>query len=291
MKEKSNIKNKIRGAYFTSLISIFLVLLLLGIIGLLILNTKVLSEYVKENISFSLMIKNNVKEPDIKQYQKILDTYDFIKSTEYITKEDAAILLKEDLGEDFIETLGYNPLSPTINVYLKSDYANPDSIASIEQFFLEGTNIIDEISYQQNLVHLINNNVKKASVVLLFFCGILFIISFALLNNTVRLMLYSKRFIINTMKLVGAKKNFIRKPFIRSGILQGLIGSLMAIAVLTVIMFFIHREIGEIINFFDYKTMGILFAIVIILGVSLSFISTYFSINKYLKLKTVNLYY
>ncbi|MDR2011270.1 MAG: permease-like cell division protein FtsX [Bacteroidales bacterium] len=291
MKERSNIKNKIRGAYFTSLISIFLVLLLLGIIGLLILNTKVLSEYVKENLSFSLMIKNNVKEPDIKQYQKMLDTYDFIKSTEYITKEDAADMLKQELGEDFIETLGYNPLSPTINVYLRSDYANPDSIVNVEKFFLESTNIIDKISYQQNLIHQINTNVKRASVILLFFCGILFIISFALLNNTIRLMLYSKRFTINTMKLVGAKKNFIRSPFLRSGMLQGFIGSLMAIAVLAVIMYFINKEMGEIINFFDYKTMGTLFAIVILLGILLSFISTYFSINKYLKLKTVNLYY
>lgn len=291
MGEKSNIKSKIRGAYITSLISIFLVLLLLGIVGLLILNTRILSEYVKENLCFSLLIKNDVKEPDIKQYQKVLDTYDFIKSTEYITKEAAAESLKQDLGEDFVETLGYNPLSPTINVYLKSDYANPDSIVNVEKFFLENTDIIEEISYQQNLIHLINKNVNKASFILLLFCGILFIISFALLNNTIRLMLYSKRFVINTMKLVGAKRSFIRKPFLISGIIQGCIGAFFAISVLTFIMFFINKQLGEIVNFIDYKTIALLFGIVLILGILLSFISTYFSINKYLKLKTTNLYY
>jgi len=291
MKEKSKIKNKIRGAYFTSLISIFLVLLILGIVGLLILSTKSVSDYVKENVCFSLIIKNNVKEPDIKQYQKNLDTYDFIKSTKYVTKEEAAEVLKQDLEEDFIETLGYNPLSPTILVYLKSNYTNPDSIVNIEKFFLEDSEIIDEVSYQRNLVHLINDNVKNVSIILLFFSAILFIISFTLLNNTVRLMLYSKRFTINTMKLVGAKKNFIRRPFLISGISQGFIGALLAIGVLSVIIYFLNNQFEEFGIFLNYNIIGALFGIVILLGVTLSFISTYLSINKYLKLKTINLHY
>lgn len=206
MAKKSNIKSKIRGAYVTSMISISLVLLLLGIVGLLILNAQVLSQYVKENLCFSLIIKNDVKEPDIKQYQKTLDTYNYIKSTEYITKDEAAASLQDELGEDFLETLGYNPLSPTINVYLNSNYANPDSIKMLETFFLADTSLVSEVSYQQNLVHLINDNVRKISVIFLFFSIALFLISFALLNNTIRLMIYSKRFIINTMKLIGLKR-------------------------------------------------------------------------------------
>jgi len=290
MKE-SKIKNKIRGAYFTSLVSISMVLLLLGIVALLILNAQFLSQYVKENLCFSLIIKDNVKEPDIKQYQKTLDTYEFIKSTEYITKEEAAESLQEELGEDFLQTLGYNPLSPTINVYLDSDYANPDSIASLEKFFLSETEIVGEVAYQHNLVQLINENVRKISLILLFFCAALFVISFALLNNTVRLMIYSKRFTINTMKLVGAKSNFIRKPFLISGALQGLYSSLIAITLLSVIFYLTNRQLGEIVSLMDYKIIALLYIIVVLCGVALTTVSTYFSINKYLKLKSTNLYY
>ncbi|MCF0207655.1 MAG: cell division protein FtsX, partial [Bacteroidales bacterium] len=151
---KSNVKNKIRGAYFTSVVSISLVLLMLGIVGLLVLNAKQMSDTVKENLCFSLIINSDVPEPDIKQFQKSLDTHGFIKSTEYITKENAAELLQEELGENFVETLGYNPLSPTINVYLTSDYASPDSIASVESYFMSKSDIVSEVSYQQNLVNL-----------------------------------------------------------------------------------------------------------------------------------------
>ncbi len=290
MKE-NNIKNKIRGAYFTSLVSISMVLLLLGIVGLLILNAQVLSKYVKENLCFSLIIKDNVKEPDIKLYQKTLDTYAFIKSTEYITKEEAAKSLQEELGENFVETLGYNPLSPTINVYLNSDYANPDSIASLEKFFLSETEIVGEVAYQQNLVHLINDNIRKISIILLVFCLALFVISFALLNNTVRLMIYSKRFTINTMKLVGAKSNFIRKPFLYSGAMQGLYSSLIAIVILSFIFYLTNKQLGEIVSLMDFKIIALLYLIVITSGVMLTTVSTYFSINKYLKLKSTNLYY
>ena len=185
--KKSNIKNRIRGAYFTSVVSISLVLLLLGIVGLLMLNAKQMSDYVKENLCFSLIINDDVSEPDIKQFQKSLDTHEFIKSTEYITKDDAAKQLQEELGENFIETLGYNPLSPTINVYLNSDYASPDSIAKLEGFFLSKSNIVNEVSYQQNLVNLIHDNIKKVGIILLALSALFFLISFALLNNTIRL--------------------------------------------------------------------------------------------------------
>lgn len=289
--KKSNIKTKIRGAYLTSVVSISLVLLLLGIVGLLVLNAKQMSDYVKENLCFSLIINNDVAEPDIKQFQKTLDTHDFIKSTEYITKEDAAKQLQEELGEDFIETLGYNPLSPTINVYLNSNYASPDSIAKLENFFMSKSGIVNEVSYQQNLVNLINDNIRKVSVILLALSALFFLISFALLNNTIRLQIYSKRFIINTMKLVGAKKNFIRRPFIASGALQGLISSLIAIALLYTIIYFANAQLGDLIGTIDPLVIALLFVAVAVIGVLLCVFATLLSINKYLRLKTINLYY
>jgi cell division transport system permease protein len=290
MKE-NKIRNKIRGAYLTSLVSISMVLLLLGIVGWLILNASFLSVYVKENIRFAILTKDGVKEPDIKLYQKTLDTYDFVKSTEYITKDQAAEILKEDLGEDFVGTLGYNPLPVTIFVYLNAEYANPDSITNIEKFFLSNTEIVDEVSYQHNLISEINSNVNKISIILLIFCAALFLISFALLNNTVRLMIYSKRFTINTMKLVGAKRSFIRKPFLITGALQGLYSSFMAMIILSVIFYFTNKQMGEVVSLISPAIILSLYALILISGVVLTTVSTYFSLNKYLKLKTANLYY
>ena len=289
--KKSNIKNRIRGAYFTSVVSISLVLLLLGIVGLLMLNAKQMSDYVKENLCFSLIINDDVSEPDIKQFQKSLDTHEFIKSTEYITKDDAAKQLQEELGENFIETLGYNPLSPTINVYLNSDYASPDSIAKLEGFFLSKSNIVNEVSYQQNLVNLIHDNIKKVSIILLALSALFFLISFALLNNTIRLQIYSKRFIINTMKLVGAKKGFIRRPFIASGALQGLVSSIIAIALLYGIIYFANSQLENIMGSIDPWIIALLFVAVAVIGVLLCVFATLLSINKYLRLKTIHLYY
>lgn len=290
MKE-GKIKNKVRGAYLTSLVSISMVLLLLGIVGWMILGASFLSNYVKENICFSLIIKNDVREADIKQYQKTLDAKNFIKATEYITKEDAANSLQEELGEDFISTLGYNPLSATLNVYLTADYAHPDSIAKIENFFLTESDIVEELAYQHNLLGLINDNINKISLVLLVFSAALLVISLALINNTVRLMIFSKRFIINSMRLVGAKRSFIRKPFLISGALQGFFSSLIAIAILSAIFYFVNKHIGEVVSLIDPLIIVSLYAILIIIGMLLSSISTYFSVNKYLKLKTSNLYY
>ena len=268
-----------------------MVLLLLGIVGWMILGASFLSNYVKENICFSLIIKNDVREADIKQYQKTLDAKNFIKATEYITKEDAANSLQEELGEDFISTLGYNPLSATLNVYLTADYAHPDSIAKIENFFLTESDIVEELAYQHNLLGLINDNINKISLVLLVFSAALLVISLALINNTVRLMIFSKRFIINSMRLVGAKRSFIRKPFLISGALQGFFSSLIAIAILSAIFYFVNKHIGEVVSLIDPLIIVSLYAILIIIGMLLTSISTYFSVNKYLKLKTSNLYY
>ncbi|HRW20520.1 MAG TPA: permease-like cell division protein FtsX [Bacteroidales bacterium] len=288
---KSTIKSKLRGAYLTSVISISLVLLLLGIVGLLMLNAQVLSNYVKENICFSLFLRDNIKEADIRKFQKTLDTYDFIKSTEYISKEKAAEELKKDLGEDFTEFLGYNPLPESIDIYLIADYANPDSLVNIENRLLGFTDYVKEISYQKNLIHEINENIKNISIFLLVFSALLLLISFALINNTIRLMIYSKRFIIRTMQLVGATRRFIRTPFIKSGLIQGIISAIIAIGILTLIIYSADKQLHDIISLLDYKIVGILFLIVLSLGIIISLISTFFAVNKYLRIKNTNLYY
>lgn len=288
---KSAVKSRLRGAYLTSVISISLVLLLLGIIGLLMLNAKVLSNYVKENICFSLFLRDDVKEADIRKFQKTLDTYDFIRSTEYISKEQAAAELQEDLGEDFIEFLGYNPLPESIDIYLIADYANPDSLVNVENRLMGFTDYVQEISYQKNLVHEINENIRNISIFLLIFSLLLLLISFALINNTIRLMIYSKRFIIRTMQLVGATRGFIRVPFIKTGVIQGVISAVIAIIVLALMIYGADKQLHEIISLLDYKIVGILFLIVLSLGIIISLISTFFAVNRYLRIKNTNLYY
>lgn len=284
------IRRRLRGAYITTIVSISLVLFILGIMGLLILNARKLSNYVKENIGFSVILNDNSKEADVKALQKNLDAANFVKSTEYISKEKAAEDLQAELDEDFIQFLGFNPLLASINVHLFADYANPDSLKSIEKNFQQYPQV-KEVFYQKNLLHLINENVRKISMILLLFSTLLFIISFTLINNTIRLVVYSKRFIINTMRLVGATSGFIRKPFIIRGVLQGLLGAILAFSMLLAFIFFANNEMKDISSLIDGQIIIILFFLVIIFGILITGISTYFAVNRYIKINTDELYY
>ncbi|MCX6256798.1 MAG: permease-like cell division protein FtsX [Bacteroidia bacterium] len=292
MKDKTLLKlrNQVRSSYLTTTISISLVLFLLGLIGLLVLNAKRLSDYVRENIGFSVILKENVKELDIYRIQKNLDATYYVKSTQYITKDKAAKDLQEDLGEDFVHFLGYNPLLASINVRLKADYANPDSIRKIEHHFMNYPQV-KEVYYQKTLVNLINENVRKISLVILIFSSLLFIISAGLINNTIRLSVYSKRFLINTMQLVGATRQFIRSPYLITSVLQGFIGSFISLGLLSGIIFFAQKELNEVISFRDYNILLILYIFVVILGVTITTVSTYLAVNKYLSIKVDKLYY
>jgi len=292
MKSKENklTRRRLRSSYMTSIVSISLVLFLLGLMGLLMLNAKKLSVYVKENIGFSIILKDNVKEVDIIRLQKNLDAARYVKTTEYITKEKAARELQEDLGEDFIEFLGYNPLLASIDVRLYADYANPDSIAVIEKD-LQEYDQVKEVFYQKSLVHLVNENVRKISLIILLFSALLFLIAMALINNTIRLSVYSKRFIINTMQLVGATRGFIRRPFLFKSALHGIYGAFIAIALLIGILYFAQKELKEIISLQDVEIIGILFFFVLLVGIIINWISTFFAVNKFLRLKADDLYY
>jgi cell division transport system permease protein len=283
-------RKKLRSSYATSIISISLVLFLLGIVGLLLLNAQRLRTHVLENLGFSIVLKEEAKEVDIIRLQKNLDAKAYVKSTDYITKEEAARETSEELGENFIEFLGYNPLPASIVVKFYADYANPDSIASIEKE-LQRFDEVDEVMYQESLIHLVNENVRKISLIILAFSAVMFFIAIALVNNTIRMSVYARRFLINTMQLVGATRSFIRKPFLLRSAGHGIYAAIIAILLLVGVIYLIQQEFMEVISFQDIDILGILFIGVILIGIILNWISTYFAINKYLRMKSDDLYY
>ena len=286
---ESNNKRRFVGSYLSTVISISLVLFMLGMIGLILLNAKKLSDYVKEHIGFSVIINSAVKEVDIVKLQKTLDATPFVRSTEHIDKDEAAEILKEDLGEDCVSFLGYKPLLSSIDVYLKAEYANTDSIQWIEKELIQNPKK-KEVYYQKNLISLVNENVKKISLVLLTFSGLLLIIAIALINSSIRLSIYSKRFLIRSMQLVGAKQGFIRRPFIWSGILQGIVGAIIAIGLLIGLIYMAESEFPELVKGEDFELLLILFGTVTLTGILITWISTFLAVTKYLRIKPDKLY-
>ncbi|HRY98239.1 MAG TPA: permease-like cell division protein FtsX [Bacteroidales bacterium] len=282
-------RRRLRTSYLTTVMSLSLVLFMLGLLSLIILQARKLSDYVRENIGFSIILKEDVKESHIMEMQKRLDMADYVKSTEYIPREQAARELMEDLGEDFVEFLGYNPLLPSLDVRLNASYANVDSLAVIEQQLLANSDV-KEVFYEKNLVHLVNENLRRISVILLGFSSLLLLIAAALINNTIRLSVYSKRFIIRSMQLVGATQSFIRRPFVISGVLQGIYGAFTGLLFLSVVLYFIRQQLPEIILLQDVRLYLSVFGFVLLAGILLSWISTYFAVRKYLKINTDSLY-
>lgn len=278
------------GSSITTVVSLSLVLFMLGLLGIIILNTNKLSDNLKENIGIQIILNDNAKEVDIQHLTKTLDASEYVKSTEFVNKEDAANHLQEDLGEDFIGFLGYNPLLPSINVHLKAAYANTDSITWIEQDLLK-SKLVKELVYQKSLVSMINENVEKIGLVILAFSCLLMLIAIALINNTIRLSIYSKRFIIKTMQLVGATQSFVRWPFVLKGIKHGLYGALIAIAMLIGVLYFAQRQLPELVELQDEKMLATLFGLVTVIGIIISWISTSLAVRKYLRLKADELYY
>lgn len=274
----------------TSIISIALVLFLLGLVFLMGLLGKRLSVYVKENISFSIVLKDNQKEGEIKKMQKTLDALPFIKSTEYISKEQAAKELEEELGENPETFLGFNPLQASIEVKLHSQYANPDSLRLIEKKIKNYTSVSD-LLYRRDMMQIVNENVKRASIVLLALAVVLMAISFVLISNTIRLLIYSKRFLIHTMKLVGATSGFIRRPFIRYNIVSGIFASILAILMLTGALYYLQQELYDFIHLVDMQSVLIVYAGVVGMGILLSVLATVFAVNKYLRMGVDRLYY
>ena len=289
-KEKKHSSSFIDMQFVTSTISTMLVLLLLVLVVFFVLSANNLSIYVKENISFSLLISDDMHESAILQYQKKLNDEPFVKATTYISKKQALKEQTEAMGTDPKEFLGYNPFTASIEIKLNSDYANSDSIAKIEKKLKKNSNIL-EVKYPQELMDAVNDNIKKISIVLLSLAGLLTLISFALINNTIRLAIYSKRFLIHTMKLVGANWGFIRRPFLRRNIWSGIIAGLMADGILMGTAYTLVTYEPELIRIITPEVMLIVSASVLLFGIIITFLCAYASINKYLRMKASTLYY
>ena len=290
MKIKHNSVSYFDMQFVTSSISTTLVLLLLGLVVFFVLGAHNLSVYVKENINFSILISDDMKESDILKLQKKLDKEPFVKATEYISKKQALREQTEAMGTDPQEFLGYNPFTASIEVKLHSDYANSDSIAKIEKKIKKNTNI-QEVLYQKDLIDAVNDNIRNISLMLLGLAVILTFISFALINNTIRLTIYSKRFIINTMKLVGASWSFIRRPFLRRNFWIGVLSAVIADAVLWGAAYWLVSYEPELIRVITPDVMLLVSVSVLIFGVLITWLCALLSINKYLKMKAGTLYY
>ncbi len=287
--EASESSKKTKSIYISTVFGIAMVLLMVGLLGLILVHANKLSRYVKENIVLNIYVDETAHESDVLQLQKQLDANPIVKQTQYVSKEIAAQNLKKDLGEDFVKFLGYNPLSQSLDVYLKADYANNADIEKFKTELLKNP-MVKEVKYQQSLVDQMNQNLTSISLIILGFTIIFVILSVALINNTIRLAIYSQRFLIKSMQLVGATKSFIRKPFILYGIWHGLLGALIAIVILMVTLYVAQKEIPDLVILQDYTEFGIVFALVVGLGIFISGFSTSLAVNKYLRLKIYNLY-
>ena len=290
-KEDKYYKNRVNSSYITSVISITLVLFTLGVLGLIVLQANSLSNYIKENIGFEIIIKPDVKEADILYLQKTLDLEPFVKTSEYITKEEASERLTEMLGDEFTDFLGEedNPLLPSIDLRFNAQWANNDSLAVIENFILANGQV-KEVYYQKSLVHIINKNVRRIGLILLGFSLLLLLIALALINNTIRLSVYTKRFTIRSMQLIGATERFIRRPFVLKGILQGVLSAAIAMILILIIVTTLKRNIPEFAILISAELIIYLFVFILVLGILIAGISTSFAVNKYLRTRTERLY-
>jgi cell division transport system permease protein len=289
-KETGFSKARLRGSYITLIVSVSLVLFLLGVLGLVIINARGLSDYLRESLSFSILLNEDATATDISLLQKDLNSKPYVKATEYVSKDEAAAKLKKDLGEDFVNNLGYNPLSSSIDVYLRAQYTRPDSVSKIERHVTEYP-FVKEIYYQESLLYLINENVKKISLFIIVISMLLFLIALTIINNTIRLSVYSKRFLIRTMQLVGATKSFIRRPFLIRSAFHGLIAGLLAMILLLGLIYLVEKEFVLLLAFQDVKMFFLLGAGIILTGIIINVISTYFSVNRYLFISEDKLYY
>jgi cell division transport system permease protein len=249
-----------------------------------------LSRFVKENITFSVVLKDDMSEGEVKRMQKKLETEPFIKSIEYISKEQASKELEEELGERPETFLGFNPLQASLEVKLHSEYANPDSLQLIEKQFKKYTNV-SELLYRKDMMEVVNDNLKRIGIILLSLAAVLMIISFVLISNTIRLLIYSKRFLIHTMKLVGATHGFIRKPFMIYNMVSGIYASILAMLLLMGALYYLQSELAGFIDLINTDALLMVFAAVLVLGILLSVVATFFAVNKYLRMGVDKLYY
>lgn len=283
-------KRRLISSYFSVVISIGLVLFLLGLLGLLVLNTKKVADHFKEQIAMTVYLKDTAKEVEIEQLKKSLAMAEYTKSSTYISKEEAAEAHSEEIGEDFMEFLGYNPLQNSIDLYMKADYVSPEQIDEIATD-LTSRNYVEEVVYDKPLIALLNDNVKKISFWVLVISGVFTFIAVLLINSSIRLAVYSKRFIIKTMQMVGATKRFIRKPFILQSVKLGIIGAVLALVGMGIVLYYLNSTFPELELLADMRILAALFLGILFMGIFITWASTFFATSRFLNLKTDELYY
>ena len=283
-------KRRLISSYFSVVLSIGLVLFLLGLLGLLVLNAKKVADHFKEQVTVTIFLKDTAKDVEIKQLEKSLAMADYVKSTTFVSKEQAAEFMKAESGEDFMDFLGSNPLKNSIDVNLKADFVTSEKLQIIADEALT-KNFVEEVSYDNDLVNLMNDNVKKISFWVLLLSALFTLIAVLLINSSIRLAVYSKRFTIKTMQMVGATKRFIRKPFILRSVKLGIFGAILALIGMAVVLYYIDKTFPELTLLSKPILIIGLFSFVFFLGIFITWISTFFATQRFLNLNTDKLYY
>ncbi len=283
-------KRRLISSYFSVVLSIGLVLFLLGVLGVLVLNTQKLGNHFKEQIKVSIFLKDNAKKVEVDQLQQSLALASYTKEAVFVSKEDAAAMLKEEIEEDFLDFLGYNPLKDAIDLSLKADFVNEEQLEEITAE-ISAKSFVSEVNYDQPLVGLLNNNIKKMSFWILILSAFMTLVAVLLINASIRLALYSKRFIIKTMQMVGATKSFIRKPFMKTHIKLGMFGALIAIIALSAVLGYLNYVFPGLGLVQDPLQLGLLAFVIFSLGISIAGISTFFAAQRFLNLRSADLYY
>jgi|SRR5699024_3847613 len=283
-------KRRLITSYFSVVISIGLVLFLLGLLGIMVLNAKKAADYFKEQIPMTVYLKDSTEKANIQQLEKTLTMADYTKSIDFVSKEEAAKIQSEAIGEDFMDFLGFNPLQNSIDIHFNADYVSADKIAEISDEILDKS-FVDDVVYDEPLVSIVNRNVQNVSFWVLVVSAIFLFIAVLLINSSIRLSVYSKRFTIKTMQMVGATKRFIRRPFIWHSVKLGIIGALLALAGMAVMLYYINNTFPELQLLQDKVILASIFGGIFLIGILLTWISTFFATQRFLNLKTDELYY
>jgi len=282
-------KRRLRSSYISVILSVSLVLFTLGLLGLFLLYTQKITNQVIEDIGFTVYLYDDVKQVDVDRLKKAIDIADYTRTSTYISKDEAIEILKQDLGEDFMQYLDYNPLLASIDVKVKPAYANTDSLAVVKAS-LSRSSKVKEIVYQESLIQKVQENLRIAGLVILIFSSLLLVVAIALINNSIRLSIYSRRFIIKSMQLVGATQGFIRRPFVQRGILHGVYSALIAMLLIMGVMYYLQNVLPDLIQIEDIEILAYLFVLVMALGIIISWVSTSLAVRKYLRMRGNKLY-
>lgn len=288
--ETKMMRRRLRSAYMSSVLSISLVLLLVGMAGLLLANAHSVTDYFKENLKVSVLMKPEVSDAQALEYQVVLDSMSFVHSTEFISKAQGTREMEAMLGEGFLEVFEASPIPASVEVTLKADYVSLDSLNVVKEAILKSP-IVDEVDYQQSLIEALNENIQKITIILAVLIGLLLFISFVLINNTVRLSVFARRFTIHTMRLVGATRAFIRRPFVVQAVFQGIFSAFIAILLLLGILVVVRREFVQLFEVFQLGTLLAVLGVVLLSGVLICVFSTHFVVNRIVSSGRDELYY